>query len=55
MVLIKNPPDLSVGSIKAELLPGGYFSDPSGWQGPIVARATSSPTVINVTEPIVII
>lgn len=39
----------------AELLPGGYFCDPTGWQGPVVAAARNNPTSLNVTEPIIII
>lgn len=38
----------------AELLPGGYFEDTAGWQGPCVARATNNPTSINVTEVVII-
>lgn len=45
---------VSTTNFIVEILPTGYFADPTGWQGPAVARATNSPTKINVAEIIII-
>lgn len=40
---------ISATLFTAEILPGGFFSDDSGWQGSIVARSVLS-TKVNCTE-----
>ena len=47
---------ISPTAFTAEIFPGGYFEDSSGfpWQGPAVMRSTSSPTNVNVTELVLI-
>jgi len=47
---------ISPNAFIAELLPGGYFEDsPSNpWQGPVVMRSRSNPTVVKVTEVMII-
>ncbi|MEG4323643.1 MULTISPECIES: hypothetical protein [unclassified Microcoleus] len=45
---------ISATTFTAELLPGGYFEDTTGWQGPMVARAANNATSINVAEIVII-
>lgn len=45
---------ISATNFTAELLPGGYFEDTSGWQGPGVMRSANSATNVNVTEIILL-